>query len=160
SASQPGRQAGRQEGRKAGRKAGREAGRQCDTNGLFFSRAPPGGRRLSRKVGLSANTSQFTLAGEPFRILGGSMHYFRVPRAYWRDRLMKTKACGINTVTTGVPHLGFGVGIISSPSSSSSSSSSSSPEHHLGPRGDQGQAPTADPPDNRRSVSMTTTTAS
>ncbi|KAG7267766.1 hypothetical protein CRUP_001682 [Coryphaenoides rupestris] len=100
SASQPGRQAGRQEGRKAGRKAGREAGRQCDTNGLFFSRAPPGGRRLSRKVGLSANTSQFTLAGEPFRILGGSMHYFRVPRAYWRDRLMKTKACGINTVTT------------------------------------------------------------
>ncbi|KAG7267776.1 hypothetical protein CRUP_001692 [Coryphaenoides rupestris] len=39
-------------------------------------------------------------SSRPFRILGGSMHYFRVPRAYWRDRLMKTKACGINTVTT------------------------------------------------------------
>ncbi|XP_041657884.1 beta-galactosidase-1-like protein 2 [Cheilinus undulatus] len=64
---------------------------------------PAGGRRLSRKVGLSANTSQFTLEGEPFRILGGSVHYFRVPRAYWRDRLMKMKACGLNTLTTFVP---------------------------------------------------------
>uniref|UniRef100_A0A672YHJ6 Beta-1,3-glucuronyltransferase 1 (glucuronosyltransferase P) b n=1 Tax=Sphaeramia orbicularis TaxID=375764 RepID=A0A672YHJ6_9TELE len=64
---------------------------------------PSGRRRMSRKVGLSANTSQFTLEGEPFTILGGSVHYFRVPRAYWRDRLMKMKACGINTVTTYVP---------------------------------------------------------
>ncbi|KAM6906952.1 LOW QUALITY PROTEIN: beta-galactosidase-1-like protein 2 [Xenentodon cancila] len=59
--------------------------------------------RISRKVGLSANMSQFTLEREPFRILGGSIHYFRVPRAYWRDRLMKMKACGINTLTTYVP---------------------------------------------------------
>ncbi|XP_053186993.1 beta-galactosidase-1-like protein 2 [Scomber japonicus] len=58
---------------------------------------------MSRKVGLSANSSQFTLEGEPFRIVGGSIHYFRVPRAYWRDRLMKMKACGINTLTTYVP---------------------------------------------------------
>ncbi|XP_074466680.1 beta-galactosidase-1-like protein 2 [Sebastes fasciatus] len=64
---------------------------------------PAGGRRMSRKVGLSANSTQFTLEGESFRILGGSVHYFRVPRAYWRDRLMKMKACGINTLTTYVP---------------------------------------------------------
>ncbi|XP_070773584.1 beta-galactosidase-1-like protein 2 [Enoplosus armatus] len=64
---------------------------------------PAGGRRMSRKVGLSANSSQFSLEGEPFCILGGSIHYFRVPRAYWRDRLMKMKACGINTLTTYVP---------------------------------------------------------
>uniref|UniRef100_A0A672HA00 Beta-galactosidase-1-like protein 2 n=1 Tax=Salarias fasciatus TaxID=181472 RepID=A0A672HA00_SALFA len=64
---------------------------------------PAKGRRLSRKVGLAANTSQFTLEGEPFRILGGSIHYFRVPRAYWRDRLLKMKACGVNTLTTFVP---------------------------------------------------------
>uniref|UniRef100_A0A3B5A540 Beta-galactosidase n=1 Tax=Stegastes partitus TaxID=144197 RepID=A0A3B5A540_9TELE len=68
-----------------------------------FSSVPAKGRRMSRKVGLSANTSQFTLEGEPFRILGGSIHYFRVPRAYWRDRLMKMKACGFNTLTTYVP---------------------------------------------------------
>uniref|UniRef100_A0A6Q2YVQ1 Beta-galactosidase n=1 Tax=Esox lucius TaxID=8010 RepID=A0A6Q2YVQ1_ESOLU len=60
-------------------------------------------RRMGRRGGLSANSSQFTLEGEPFRILGGSVHYFRVPRAYWRDRLMKMKACGINTLTTYVP---------------------------------------------------------
>uniref|UniRef100_A0A3Q3IL04 Uncharacterized protein n=1 Tax=Monopterus albus TaxID=43700 RepID=A0A3Q3IL04_MONAL len=58
---------------------------------------------MSRKVGLSTNSSQLTLEGEPFHILGGSIHYFRVPRAYWRDRLMKMKACGINTLTTHVP---------------------------------------------------------
>uniref|UniRef100_A0A8C0AE67 Galactosidase beta 1 like 3 n=1 Tax=Bos mutus grunniens TaxID=30521 RepID=A0A8C0AE67_BOSMU len=36
-------------------------------------------------------------------ILGGSVHYFRVPRASWRDRLLKLRACGFNTVTTYVP---------------------------------------------------------
>ncbi|XP_061659256.1 beta-galactosidase-1-like protein 2 isoform X2 [Syngnathoides biaculeatus] len=64
---------------------------------------PRGGQRITRKFGLSANSSQFSLEGEPFRILGGSIHYFRVPRAYWRDRLMKMKACGINTLSTCVP---------------------------------------------------------
>uniref|UniRef100_A0A3Q3VWV6 Uncharacterized protein n=1 Tax=Mola mola TaxID=94237 RepID=A0A3Q3VWV6_MOLML len=58
---------------------------------------------MSRKMGLSANLSQFTLEGQPFQIMGGSVHYFRVPRAYWRDRLLKMKACGINTLTTYVP---------------------------------------------------------
>ncbi|MEQ2258877.1 Beta-galactosidase-1-like protein 2 [Xenotaenia resolanae] len=69
----------------------------------LFSSTPLMGWKRSRKVGLSTNSSQFTLEGEPFRILGGSVHYFRVPRAYWRDRLMKMKACGINTLTTCVP---------------------------------------------------------
>ncbi|XP_075876018.1 beta-galactosidase-1-like protein 2 [Nelusetta ayraudi] len=58
---------------------------------------------LSRNVGLSANSSQFTLEGHPFQILAGSIHYFRVPRTYWRDRLLKMRACGINTLTTYVP---------------------------------------------------------
>lgn len=55
---------------------------------------------MSRVEGLRANSSQFTLEGKPFRILGGSIHYFRVPRAYWKDRLLKLKACGLNTLTT------------------------------------------------------------
>uniref|UniRef100_A0AAY4AI47 Beta-galactosidase n=1 Tax=Denticeps clupeoides TaxID=299321 RepID=A0AAY4AI47_9TELE len=63
----------------------------------------PSGRNLSRKEGLSVNSSQFTLSGEPFRIIGGSLHYFRVPKAYWKDRMLKMKACGINTLTTYVP---------------------------------------------------------
>ncbi|XP_007946923.2 beta-galactosidase-1-like protein 3 [Orycteropus afer afer] len=45
----------------------------------------------------------FTLEGHKFLIFGGSIHYFRVPKAYWRDRLLKLKACGFNTLTTYVP---------------------------------------------------------
>lgn len=40
---------------------------------------------------------------EPFRILSGAIHYFRVPREYWRDRLLKLRECGMNTVETYVP---------------------------------------------------------
>ncbi|KAI4875909.1 hypothetical protein NFI96_032899, partial [Prochilodus magdalenae] len=61
-----------------------------------------GRTRISRSEGLNVNSSQFTLGGESFRLIGGSLHYFRVPRAYWRDRMMKMKACGINTLTTYV----------------------------------------------------------
>ncbi|XP_047450932.1 beta-galactosidase-1-like protein 2 isoform X2 [Mugil cephalus] len=58
---------------------------------------------MDRVEGLRADSSQFTLERKPFRILGGSIHYFRVPRAYWEDRLLKMKACGLNTLTTYVP---------------------------------------------------------
>lgn len=42
----------------------------------------------------------FYLNGEPFKVLAGAIHYFRVPKEYWRDRLEKLKACGFNTVET------------------------------------------------------------
>src|SRR3984885_6135313 len=44
----------------------------------------------------------FSLDGKPFRVLAGEMHYARVPREYWRDRLRKAKAMGLNTITTYV----------------------------------------------------------
>jgi beta-galactosidase GanA len=44
----------------------------------------------------------FKLNGEPFRIIAGAIHYFRVPAEYWRDRLIKLKAWGFNTVETYV----------------------------------------------------------
>ncbi len=40
--------------------------------------------------------------GERFRIISGSIHYFRVVPEYWRDRLEKLKAMGCNTVETYV----------------------------------------------------------
>ena len=43
---------------------------------------------------------RFLLNGEPFTVLSGAIHYFRVPRAYWHDRLLKLKECGFNTVET------------------------------------------------------------
>ncbi|XP_071958964.1 beta-galactosidase-1-like protein 2 [Antedon mediterranea] len=46
---------------------------------------------------------QFTINGKNVLLLGGSLHYFRVVPEYWRDRMMKMKACGLNTITTYVP---------------------------------------------------------
>ena len=43
---------------------------------------------------------QFFLDGNPFQILSGEMHYARIPREYWRDRLKKLKSMGLNTVST------------------------------------------------------------
>nr|XP_055212406.1 beta-galactosidase-1-like protein 3 isoform X2 [Gorilla gorilla gorilla] len=62
----------------------------------------------NRSVGLGTESPgrgkpHFTLEGHKFLIFGGSIHCFRVPREYWRDRLLKLKACGFNTVTTYVP---------------------------------------------------------
>ena len=57
-------------------------------------------RMINRGVGLKVEGSSFTLDGSPFLIIAGTIHYFRVPRAYWGDRLRKLKACGFNTVTT------------------------------------------------------------
>ncbi|XP_064477221.1 beta-galactosidase-like [Ornithodoros turicata] len=44
----------------------------------------------------------FLKDGKPFRIIAGSIHYFRVPYPLWRDRLYKLKACGLNTIDTYV----------------------------------------------------------
>ena len=45
---------------------------------------------------------QFLLDGQEFVIRSGAIHYFRVPSHYWRDRLLKLKECGFNTVETYV----------------------------------------------------------
>lgn len=51
---------------------------------------------------LEIREGDFLLEGESFRILSGAIHYFRVVPEYWRDRLLKLKACGFNTVETYV----------------------------------------------------------
>nr|XP_023500943.1 beta-galactosidase-1-like protein 2 isoform X10 [Equus caballus] len=56
-----------------------------------------------RQLGLQAKDQNFMLEDSTFWIFGGSVHYFRVPKEYWRDRLLKMKACGLNTLTTYVP---------------------------------------------------------
>lgn len=45
----------------------------------------------------------FTLDGEPFRILSGALHYFRVHPDLWADRIRKAKQMGLNTIETYVP---------------------------------------------------------
>ncbi len=46
------------------------------------------------------NDTDFLLDGQPYRILSGAVHYFRIVPEYWEDRLKKLKACGFNTVET------------------------------------------------------------
>lgn len=53
-------------------------------------------------VRFEAVGNQFRLNGEPIRIVSGAIHYFRVVPEYWKDRLLKLKACGFNTVETYV----------------------------------------------------------
>ena len=45
---------------------------------------------------------QFLLDGKPFQILSGEMHYARIPRAYWRQRMEMARAMGLNTIATYV----------------------------------------------------------
>ena len=44
----------------------------------------------------------FVREGKPYQIISGTIHYPRVPREYWRDRLRKARAMGLNTVETYV----------------------------------------------------------
>lgn len=46
--------------------------------------------------------SVFLLDGKPFQIISGEIHYPRVPREAWRDRMKKAKAMGLNTIGTYV----------------------------------------------------------
>jgi beta-galactosidase len=43
------------------------------------------------------------LDGKPFRIIAGSMHYFRIIPQYWEERLILLKNFGLTAVETYVP---------------------------------------------------------
>ncbi|XP_074047416.1 beta-galactosidase-1-like protein isoform X2 [Macrotis lagotis] len=45
----------------------------------------------------------FLLDGAPFRYVSGSLHYARVPRRLWPDRLHKMRTAGLNAVQLYVP---------------------------------------------------------
>ena len=44
----------------------------------------------------------FVLDGKPLQIISGEIHYARIPHEYWRDRLKKAKAMGLNAISTYV----------------------------------------------------------
>ncbi|MBF0806064.1 MULTISPECIES: beta-galactosidase family protein [unclassified Streptococcus] len=48
-------------------------------------------------------SQDFLLNEQPFKILSGAVHYFRIPRADWYHTLYNLKALGFNTVETYVP---------------------------------------------------------
>jgi hypothetical protein len=59
--------------------------------------------RLGRARSFVVQDDRFVKDGAPYTVRSGSVHYSRVPRAYWRDRLERAKALGLNTITTYVP---------------------------------------------------------
>lgn len=50
----------------------------------------------------STEGQHFTRDGKPYQIVSGAIHFQRIPRAYWKDRLLKARALGLNTVETYV----------------------------------------------------------
>ncbi|CAB3398408.1 unnamed protein product [Caenorhabditis bovis] len=46
---------------------------------------------------------RFLLDGEPFRYISGSIHYFRIPKSQWDDRLHKVRALGFNAIHYYIP---------------------------------------------------------
>jgi len=64
---------------------------------LTFSMALTGRAQNSRHH-FAQGDSVFLLDHKPFQIISGEMHYERIPYQYWRDRLHKAKAMGLNTV--------------------------------------------------------------
>jgi beta-galactosidase len=46
---------------------------------------------------------KFLLNKKPFFPYSGEIHYFRIPRDKWADRLKKAKETGLNTISTYVP---------------------------------------------------------
>ncbi len=52
------------------------------------------------RIGIAGD--HFVLDGKPLQIISGELHYERIPREYWRDRLKKARAMGLNTISTYV----------------------------------------------------------
>ena len=52
---------------------------------------------------LTTTSDGFLLHGEPFRIISGAMHYFRIHPDQWSDRLRKARLMGLNTIETYLP---------------------------------------------------------
>ncbi|XP_058801862.1 beta-galactosidase-like [Phymastichus coffea] len=81
-----------------------------NTNFLFLIAITLGYARNCTDNNVAVRTSfaidyendQFLLDGTPFRYVSGSFHYFRTPRQYWRDRLRKMRAAGLNAISTYV----------------------------------------------------------
>lgn len=60
------------------------------------------GSTQNREFKIDYATNSFLKDGKPFQYASGSIHYFRIPPDYWRDRLLKLRAAGFNTLQTYV----------------------------------------------------------
>jgi beta-galactosidase len=54
---------------------------------------------------IAIKDKQFLIDGQPRVILSGEIHYFRLKRAEWQDRISKLKEAGCNAVASYIPWL-------------------------------------------------------
>ncbi|RLQ96624.1 beta-galactosidase [Falsibacillus albus] len=52
---------------------------------------------------INVNAGKITVNDKDSFIFGGELHYFRVPKQDWRDRIRQIKAAGANMISTYVP---------------------------------------------------------
>src|SRR5271169_5447057 len=68
--------------------------------GVPVARAQSSPAANAHHIGIEGD--HFSLDGKPLQIISGELHYERIPREYWRDRLQKARAMGLNTISTYV----------------------------------------------------------
>ncbi|NXB88070.1 BGAL galactosidase, partial [Vidua chalybeata] len=71
---------------------------KASSSSLYLQASP-----LTRSFQLDYEHNCFRKDGAPFRYISGSIHYARVPRPAWRDRLLKMYMSGLSTVQVYVP---------------------------------------------------------
>lgn len=64
-----------------------------------------GGNLVSgeRSFSIDYKNNCFLKDGKPFQYISGSIHYSRIPRDYWKDRLVKMYMTGLNAIQVYVP---------------------------------------------------------
>ncbi|XP_061547776.1 beta-galactosidase-1-like protein [Phycodurus eques] len=75
---------------------------------LFFVAAScasssPHGVSAERSFTIDYKNNCFLKDGQPFQYISGSIHYSRIPRFYWKDRLLKMYMTGLNAIQIYVP---------------------------------------------------------
>ncbi|KAI1898305.1 hypothetical protein AGOR_G00070950 [Albula goreensis] len=66
---------------------------------IIHSNAVSGTRTFS----IDYKNNRFLKDGAPFQFVSGSIHYSRIPRFYWKDRLLKMHMTGLNAIQIYVP---------------------------------------------------------
>lgn len=64
------------------------------TSGMFLTTSPT----LAQKNSFEIGNKTFLLNGKPFVVKAAEVHYPRIPRPYWEQRIKMCKALGMNTL--------------------------------------------------------------
>lgn len=65
---------------------------------LMPAKAAPKAEKAPAPITFEAGKGAFLLNGEPYVVKAAELHYPRIPRPYWEQRIKQTKALGMNTV--------------------------------------------------------------